>query len=243
MNIPASRTCSKTNSNGFLVIAFLVAFGFLLPSCERIQPCGTFTFDGHTFSNGSNGLNMSLNFAFDPAACGKPACNTPKICYIQMVRTYDLEEGTFSYISEEHEARAIEYGWYVDRLSGKKWGYYGRNDDGTFAGNLTPGNNSTAAILFDAPSRPSSMTGIWWQAVSASVSIDASDSACNNNFLGYYYWSWIVDQDGTISDDSIIQLVAREDLHLTLDAAVSAWNTQAPGLSHNAFPAFNKLMY
>lgn len=87
------------------------------------------------------------------------------------------------------------------------------------------------------------MAGIWWQAVSAPVSIDGGQSSCNNNFLGYYYWSWVVNEDGTTSNDNIIELVARENLHLVLDSAVSAWNTQAPSLSHNAFPAFNKLMY
>lgn len=243
MDPSLSATRIPAKSKGFLGLLFLIAVSFLFSSCERIQPCGNFTFTGNTFSGPSNGLNMNLRFDFNPATCGKPACDAPKICYIQMVRIYDLEEGTFSYISEEHQARSIAYGWYVDRLTGKKWGYYGRNDDGTFAGNLTPGNNTTAAILFDGPARPSSVTGIWWQAVSASVSIDGGASSCNNNFLGYYYWSWIVNQDGSISDDNIIQLVAREDLHLVMDNAVSAWNTQAPSISHNTFPAFNKLMY
>ena len=226
---------------GSLAAVFL--FSLLLSSCEPIQPCGSFTFTGHTFGGPKNGMDVNLSFTFNPATCGKPACNTPTICYIQMVRTYDFEEGTFSYISEEHQARAIEYGWYVDRLSGKKWGYYGRNDDGSFAGNLSAGNNGTAAVLFDAPARPSTVTGIWWQAVSAPVAIDGGASSCNNNFLGYYYWSWYVDQDGSISDDNIIQQVAGKNLHLTMDAAVAAWNTQAPSLSHNNFPAFNKLMY
>jgi hypothetical protein len=244
MNSSVSLTTLRAKSKGLLSVIFLITFGILLSSCERIQPCGNFTFTGNTFANGSsNGLNMNLSFAFDPAACGKPACDAPKICYIQMVRTYDFDEGTFSYISEEHQARAIEYGWYIDRLTGKKWGYYGRNDDGSFASTLSPGNNNTPAVLFDSPSRPSSMAGIWWQAVSASVSIDAGNSSCNNNLLGYYYWSWIVNQDGTISDDNIIQLVARENLHLVLDAAISAWNTQAPSLAHNTYPGFNKLMY
>jgi hypothetical protein len=160
-----------------------------------------------------------------------------------MVRTYNLEDGTYSYISEEHEARAIEYGWYVDRLTGRDWGYYGRNDNGSFAGNLTPGNNTTAAVLFDGPRRPDSMRQIWWQAVSGSVSIDGGANSCNNNFLGYYYWSWIVDEDGVVTDNYIIDGVAWEDLQLVMDDAVAAWNTQAPGLGHNSFPAFSKLMY
>lgn len=238
MNSQIIKTTKGKLKSQFSIILVLLSC-FFLNSCKQIVPCGTFAFTGNTFSTG---LDMSLQFTFDPADCGKPACNTPKICFIQMVRTYDFEEGTFSYISEEHQARAIEYGWYVDRLTGKKWGYYGRNDDGSFAGNLTPGNNTTPSVLFDRPSRPGS-SGIWWQAVSASVSIDAGTSGCNNNFLGYYYWSWFVNSDGSISNDNIIQLIARENLHTTMDAAVTAWNIQAPSISHNLFPAFNKLMY
>jgi hypothetical protein len=185
---------------------------------------------------------MNVSFDFDPAACGS-TCTTNTIAYVQMVRTYDLTDGTYSYISEEHEARAIAYGWYVDRLSGKQWGYYGRNDNGTFAGNLTPGNNTTNAVLFDAPSRPDTMRNIWWQAVSAPVSIDGGANSCNNNFLGYYYWSWFVDNAGTVTNQQIIKGVAWEDLHLVMDDAVAAWNAQAPGLGHNVFPAFAKLMY
>lgn len=239
---PHRPALTAKRANALLVVILLAALP--LASCKKIPTCGTFAFNGHTFAGPpSNGLNMSLGFTFNPATCGKPACNTPTICYIQMVRTYDFEEGTYSYISEEHQARAIDYGWYVDRLSGKKWGYYGRNDDGTFAGNLFPGNGTTTAVLFDGPARPSSMTGIWWQAVSAPVSIDGGASSCNNNFLGYYFWSWIVNPDGSISDSNIVDLGAREDLQQVMDSAVAAWNTQAPSLSHNTFPAFTKLMY
>ncbi|HEY9046552.1 MAG TPA: hypothetical protein VIN08_11680 [Ohtaekwangia sp.] len=224
-------------------LALCIAACLKLSSCTKIDPCGNFTFTG-TANDGttSNGITMNLNFAFDPSLCGS-SCNTNTICYIQMVRTYSFEDGTYSYISEEHQARSIEYGWYIDRLSGKKWGYYGRNDNNSFAGNLTPGNNSTPSVLFDAPSRSDSMRKIWWQAVSASVSIDGGANACNNNFLGYYYWSWVVDDAGHVTNNDIIDCVAWENLQLTMDNAVTAWNVQAPGLSHNLFPTFTKLMY
>lgn len=235
MNSQITRTITVKLKSLFSILLV----GLLLNSCTQIVPCGTFVFAGDTFNTG---LDMSLQFSFNPADCGKPACNTPKICFIQMVRTYDLEEQTYSYISEEHQARSIEYGWYVDRLTGKKWGYYGRNDNGSFAGNLTPGNNATPSVLFDRPQRPGA-SGIWWQAVSASVSIDAGASSCHNNYLGYYYWSWYANSDGSISNANIIKGVAWENLHTTMDAAVAAWNTQAPSISHNLFPAFNKLMY
>jgi len=226
----------------YKLLRWLVVFAgiVLLTTCTKINPCGSFTFTGTPATGASNGIDMDLRFAFDPAACGSN-CNTTTICYIQMVRTYDYDEGTYSYISEEHEARAIAYGWYIDRLSGKEWGYYGRNDDGSFAGNLSPGNNSQDAILYDGPRRSSSMQTIWWQAVSATVSIDGGANSCNNNFLGYYYWSWIVGNAGTTVD--IVKAVAWENLQNTMDDAVAAWNVQAPSLGHNSFPSFNKLMY
>jgi hypothetical protein len=222
------------------VVLFAI-FSVGLAACTPINPCGTFTFQGTANDTSAlNGITMSLGFHFDPAVCNAN-CTTNTIAYIQMVRTYSLADGTYSYISEEHQARAIAYGWYVDRLSGKAWGYYGRNDDGTFAGNLTPGNNTTNAVLFDAPKRDDSMRSIWWQAVSAPVSIDGGANSCNNTFLGYYYWSWVVDDAGHVTDGSIIDGVAWKDLHLVMDDAVAAWNAQAPGLGHNAFPAFTKL--
>jgi len=222
-------------------VVLFVIFSAVFAACTPINPCGTFAFQGTANDTStSNGITMSLSFDFDPAVCNSN-CTTNTIAYIQMVRTYNLSDGTYSYISEEHQARAIAYGWYVDRLTGRVWGYYGRNNDGTFASNLTPGNNTTNAVLFDAPARPDSMRNIWWQAVSAPVSIDGGANSCNNNFLGYYYWSWLVDDAGHVTNDSIIDVVAWEDLHLTMDDAVAAWNAQAPGLAHNVFPAFTKL--
>ena len=221
----------------------LMILSVTLASCTTINPCGTFALQGTANdSSTSNGITMNLSFDFVPGVCNTN-CTTNTIAYIQMVRTYNLDDGTYSYISEEHEARAIAYGWYVDRLTNRVWGYYGRNNDGTWASNLTPGNNTTDAVLFDAPSRPDSMRNIWWQAVSASVSIDGGTNSCNNNLLGYYYWSWLVDDAGHVTDNQIIKGVAWEDLHLTMDDAVAAWNTQAPGIGHNQFPAFDKLMY
>jgi hypothetical protein len=224
-------------------VLVLVFCSISLGACTSIQPCGTFAFTGNADDGAtSNGITMNLSFDFDPAACGE-TCTTNTVAYIQMVRTYDLEDGTYSYISEEHEARAIAYGWYIDRLAGRIWGYYGRNNNGTWSNNLTPGNNATNAVLFDAPNRPNSVRNIWWQAVSAPVSIDGGADSCNNNFLGYYYWSWSVDDAGHLTDDDIINVTAWENLHLVMDDAVAAWNAQAPGIDHNEFPAFAKLMY
>ena len=137
--------------------------------CAKIPSCGIFTFTGSKVDTSSvNGLDMNLSFDFNPTAdCGSNcSCNT--VAYIQIVRTVDMEDSTYIYPSAEKEGRANGNGWYIDRLEGKKWGYYGRNDDGTFASTLDPGSENDPAILFDAPSRGEAepWIDIWWQAVS-----------------------------------------------------------------------------
>jgi hypothetical protein len=222
----------------------LFAFVLLLPACSNVckplSACGTFTFTGTKVDTPeTNGLDMSLSFAFTPSACGSSCtCNT--VCYVQMVRTVDMETMEYIYPSDEKKNRATGNGWYVDRLEGKIWGYYGRNDDGSFAGTLTPGSDTTPAILVDSPSRPEvePWIHIWWQAVSVPVCIQPG-SGCVNKLLGYYFWSWLVDASGKVSDP--IHARAWEPLQTEFDSAVSAWNTQAPTLGKNTFPAFTRL--
>lgn len=67
-------------------------------ACTPINPCGTFAFTG-TANDGatSNGITMNFSFDFDPAVCGSN-CTTITIACIQMVRTYNLSDGAYSYI-------------------------------------------------------------------------------------------------------------------------------------------------
>ena len=181
---------------------------------------------------------MSLAFDFDPAACG-PAAACSLVAYVQIVRTVDMETFTYLYPSSEKQERATDEGWYIDRIANRIWGYYGRNDDGSFASNLDPGSDTEDATLFDVPSRPEAepWLDIWWQAVSVPVCLDDT-SAYSNNLLGYYFWSWWVEADGSIV--GIFDWIASEGTHETTIAAVNEWNAQAPGLGKNPFPAFTR---
>jgi hypothetical protein len=203
-------------------------------------PCGNFTFTGAGHSDA--GVSVIVDFDFNPATCGATCtCNT--ICYIQIVRIIDRDTGAFLAPNSDQQNRivtgqpsATQNGWAVDRLSNRVWGYYGRNNDGTFASTLTPGSNTTAAILKDTPSGWPSNS--WFDAVSVPVCIDASAS-CQNKLLGYYYWLFIVGSDGSGSDP--FSEVGVDWMQDAFNKSVIEWNNDAPGLGKNSFPAMSQL--
>lgn len=184
---------------------------------------------------------MTVNFAFNPATCGAN-CICNKICYVQIVRIIDRDTGEFLQPHSEQRNRmvtgtadATQNGWAVDRLAGKVWGYYGRNDDGSFASTLTPGSNTTPTILRDSPSGWPDHS--WFDAVSAPVCIERS--VCSNRLLGYYYWLFIVSTGGGTGDP--FHEVGVTWMQDALDKTVVEWNTDAPGIGKNSFPAMNPL--
>jgi hypothetical protein len=131
---------------------------------------------------------------------------------------------------------ATQNGWAVDRLFGMAWGYYGRNDNGTFNTNITVGSNTATAILRDRPS--GWPTNTWFDAVSIPVCID-SGASCNNRLLGYYYWLFIVNPDGTTGDP--FDEIGVTWMQTAFNKAVVEWNNDAPGLGKHSFPAMSPL--
>jgi hypothetical protein len=223
------------------VIAALVLLSVLAIACGTpTLPCGTFSFTGAPHSN--RGITVSVTFNFNAATCGAAACNCNTVCYIQIVRIVDRDTGNFLAPSTEQQDRIVttgtptQNGWAVDRVDDRKWGYYARFNDGTFASYLTTGSSTTPAILGDTPSGWPNNS--WFDAVSVPVCID-SGATCNNRLLGYYYWLFIVDNTGTAGApfDEIGVTWMQDSFNL----AVNEWNTDAPGLSKNTFPAMSPL--
>lgn len=204
------------------------------------RPCGTFSFTGSP--NGARGENISTTFSFSPGTCNSN-CQTNTIAYIQIVRIIDRDTGDFLAPTSQQQARivtgqpdATSNGWAVDRIDGRVWGYYARNNDGTFASYLTTGSNTSPAILGDGPSGwPDSS---WFDAVDVPVCIDAK-SSCVNNLLGYYYWLFVVDTGG--GTGAPINEVGVDWMQTSVDLAVAMWNTTAPGVGKNVFPAFTRM--
>lgn len=203
-------------------------------------PCGTFSFSGAPHDN--RGIDMMLNFDFNPAPCNSN-CNCDTVAYVQIVRIIDLDTGNYLSPNSEQTNRIVTgraeptlNGWAVDRLAGRIWGYYGRNNDGSFASTLTPGSNTADAILRDTPSGWPDNS--WFDAVSVPVCIQ-DGSACENQLLGYYYWMFFVGNDGVVTDP--LHKIAVEWHRDAFDEAVIEWNNDAPGLGKNSFPAFTRM--
>jgi len=204
-------------------------------------PCGNFTFTGSPITNG--GIDCQVSFSFNTATCGAAACTCNTIAYVQIVRIIDRDTGNFLQPHSEQTNRMVLgnattafNGWAVDRLFGRVWGYYGRNNDGTFASTLTTGSNTSAAILRDTPSGWA--VNNWFDAVSVPVCI-AAGSSCVDRLLGYEYWLFIVDPDGSGSDP--FSEIGREWHRDAFNLAVAQWNTDASGLGKNSFPTMTPL--
>jgi hypothetical protein len=221
-----------------LLFAFLV---FVIGCGPASSPCGTFTFTG-TGNSSIRGANIQVDFAFNPATCSSNCtCNT--ICYIQCVRILDQPTGNFLAPNSDQQNRIVTgntsaafNGWAIDRLSGRNWGFYGRNNDGTFASTITTGSNTKTATLFDTPSGWPDNS--WFDAITVPVCI-ANNSPCINNLLGYYYWLFIVNPGPTVGDP--INEIGRDWHRDAMDLCVTEWNNDASALGKNTFPAFTRM--
>ena len=204
-------------------------------------PCGNFTYTG-TALPGGGGATVSVNFNFNPSVCAS-SCNCNTICYVQIVRVIDRTTGDFLAPNSDQQNRIVTTsdqatinGWAVDRLDNRNWGYYGRNDDGAFSSTLTTGSNTSTATLSDQPSGWGPNT--WLDFVSVPVCID-NNAPCVNSLIGYYYWLFIIDNDGHNGDPfNEIGVDWNKD---AFDAAVTEWNNDAPGLGKHTFPAFTRM--
>jgi hypothetical protein len=221
-------------------IVLLVICALLALSCGNpTQPCGAFTFNATPISRGEN---VNVNFNFNPALCGA-ACTCNTIAYIQIVRVVDRNTGAFLAPNSDQQNRivtgqadATQNGWSVDRLSGRVWGYYGRNNDGVFSPTLTTGSNTSTATLRDMPSGWDD--NVWLDFVSVPVCIDNAAS-CNNTLDGYWYWFFIVGTGGTTGQP--FSEVGVDWMQDAFDKSVNEWNNDAPGLGKNSFPAMTRM--
>jgi hypothetical protein len=222
-------------------ISIIIVLVATLTGCgTQTTPCGAFVFSGAP--NGNRGVDVTVNFNFNPANCSA-TCTSNTNAYIQIVRVIDLRTGNFLAPNTDQQNRIVTgqsqatmNGWAVDRLSNRVWGYYGRNNDGTFAGTLTPGSNTTAAILRDSPS--GWPDGAWLDFVSVPVCIDAT-ATCVNRLLGYYYWLFTVGTGGGTA--APFNEIGVDWNRNAFDLAVAEWNNDAPSLGKNTFPSMTRL--
>jgi hypothetical protein len=142
---------------------------------------------------------------------------------IQMVSVFDTSEGTYVYPTSSYQNRATTYGWSIDRVDGEGYGYYSLINNGAtfFSGWNTPGANGTPNTLSDQPT--------WYNNINfyaVDVAVCFNSRGCNNNILGYYVWSWTIDNNGNATQ--FITGPAWKDLDSEFQSALASWNTWAP---------------
>ena len=220
-------------------LAFVAVVIFAVACGTPTQPCGTFSFNSSPGACSQDNVNVVFNF--NPATCGA-ACTCNTIAYIQVVRVIDRQTGEFIAPNSDQfdrivtgQADATQNGWAVDRLSGRVWGYYGRDNGGGFSG-ITPGSNTAPATLFDGPGG-FGCDNIWFDFVTVPVCIDAS-ATCNNSLVGYWYWFFILNTSGNGPPFTEIGVDWMQD---AFDKSVIEWNNDAAGLGKNAFPSMTRM--
>jgi len=195
-----------------------------LPGCQPTEDCGSWTFSG---TPGERSFNVNAAFDFTPATCGKN-CECTTDCIIQMVWVYNEDDQTFIYASDQTgaSARATPNGWTIDQIDGWAYAYYGVNNDGTFANNYNPpGSNNNPTTLIDLPGGQPNNTIFY----ALDVAVCYKSKTCENHILGYYFWSWSIDNEGNSSQ--FIAAPAWKDLDQEFQAAVTGWNNWAPTTS------------
>lgn len=113
-------------------------------------------------------------------------------------------------------------GW--GRVDDRKFGYYGYNNDGTTAGNTSPGSSPSPlkpATLYDKPSWNHPNTRWDFEAaVTAKAGADAG------TIYGALSWGFDVDKDNKVTSHAPKHLDKQSG---SFDKAVAKWNEQAKG--------------
>lgn len=193
---------------------------FLFAGCQPTLECGSWVFTGTPVGNT---FPLTSAFTFTPANCGKD-CDCTQDVMIQMTWVYDADTETNVYASDQPQgARSTSNGWSIDRIDGAAHGYYGLQNNGTFySGWNTTGSNGTPNTLYDEPGGWKANTYFY----AVDVAVCYSSRTCNNNILGYYFWSYILDSSDV--GQKFITAPAWKDLDTEFQSALAAWNARAP---------------
>jgi hypothetical protein len=232
----------KINAVGKL--ALVAAFCYFIAACTPTYQCGTWVFSG---TPTGTQFPLSSAFTFNPSGCGQN-CPDSQDVMIQMVWVYNADTHSMMYPSSEPQGGSADPdGWFIDRLTGAAYGYYGLQNNGTFyPGWNTPGGPGTANTLFDEPGGWPANTYFY----AVDVAVCYGSKSCNNKILGYYFWSYILDSSDV--GQKFITAPAWQDLDTEFQSALTAWNNWAPtsgtendgtgSFPHaNAFPALSDL--
>lgn len=170
-----------------------------------------------------DGPNYSsdVEITFNP---DRETMNCSEIAFVQSLIFADETSGSSVETLQNYVDRRTPGGWTLDRVPGRQHGWYGYNDTGTPAGNVTPGSSPSplrAATLRDSPSdvRPNSR----FQFETCAICRAGTDV---NQAYGCYTWGFSVDASNHLTS------LANQETNApsaNFNASVTQWNAQATG--------------
>ncbi len=178
-----------------LLISILCAC--ILSACKHTLECGTWAFSGDVQGTGTgSAFPISSAFTFNPANCGSK-CDISTDCIIQMVAVYNSVDRDYQYPNSGQEQRASPNGWSIVQLDGWAYGYYGAKSTMVQRSTMFTTLPGATVIRQHYTTSPAAgeITPIFIRWMQRFLSILKS---YNNRILGYYFWSWTIDNDGSL---------------------------------------------
>lgn len=161
--------------------------------------------------------SSDVELVFTPST--SDGCNCSEIAFVQTIKTVN-DSGANVETNTNQLDRMTSGDWSVDRVPGKKYGWYGLNDNGTFASTVTPGNTTpTAASIRDTPSWSKKNTR--WRFETCAICKSGADQ---DNVYGCKTWGFDVDDTGQVSSSSSADSTTPSS---DWSSSIAAWNNQA----------------
>ncbi|MGQ0779162.1 MAG: hypothetical protein ACT4NY_32905 [Pseudonocardiales bacterium] len=165
--------------------------------------------------------SYKINITFTPDTA---VVNADEIAFIQTVRLVETVSGTNKNPDEKARKRQTPSATNVDRLGGKKHGWYGIKDDGTPGTMLTTWRKS-------APATPATMQDrVSWNKPNTTWQFETMVVSRSGTDIGTVYaavtWGFSVDADLTLTEQAPT-VTNKQSTEAT--TAVRRWNDQATG--------------
>ncbi|MGH3550243.1 MAG: hypothetical protein ACRDQU_19440 [Pseudonocardiaceae bacterium] len=166
-------------------------------------------------------FTYKINISFTPDTA---VVNADEIAFIQTVRLIETASGCNKDPEATNQKRQTPSATSVDRLSGKKQGWYGMKDDGTGSPQLTAWKRCAPATPATMADRSSwNQPGTTWQFEAMAVCHSGADVG---TVYGAVTWGFTVDADLKLTE---LPPTVTNKQSTEATAAVGKWNDQAAG--------------
>ena len=194
----------------------------------KIESYGTFEIDNYdpVDTDKDNDTTKSCGINIDVKYTPPPHIKSNKIGFVQMMKCLKGDGTPLLFDNEvprATDAASGDAGWAVDRLKGKKWGYYGMEDSGAGGGNLTLGSRTDKDNSVDAKMHDKITLGRQAGKTAGCTAMTFAIDIEHGKYLGGFGWGYSVDATGKVTGNELKEVEMGE----VQEAAIKAWNAQS----------------